>query len=81
MLISGPAILFNGDVMFEGESYDSAEEIAHKLDFNGEFIKGFATDSGEFVLPARAAQIAFEADQIPEDKPVLELEDISDYVE
>lgn len=77
MLITRAAIMFSNGEIFEGRSYSSVTEIARKLSYNGEHIRGFVTSSGEFVLPAEAAKIAYEAGQIPNLKENLEPEDIS----
>jgi hypothetical protein len=76
MLITRPAIMFKDGEVFEGHSYGSVAQIAHKLGFYGEKVHGFVTTSGDFVLPDEAAKIAFENGQIPTEKDSLELEDI-----
>lgn len=80
MLITRPAIMFSNGEIFEGQTYSSVVAIAHKLSFTGEYIRGFVTSSGNFVLPEDAAKIALEAGQIKEEKDVLEPEDISHII-
>ncbi len=71
MIITRAAILFPNGETVEGHSYSNISSMAHKLGFSGEFLTGFTTSAGDFVLPTDAAEIALLAGQIS--TPVDEL--------
>ncbi len=64
MFITHAAIMFsNGDIV-EGFSYQAAHTLARKLGLSGEYINGFLSSSGEFILPKEAAVVALQSGQI-----------------
>lgn len=64
MVISRAAIMFSNGEVVEGHNYGTIMALSHKLSLNGEFIHGFTTTDGDFVLPKEAATIAFKGNQI-----------------
>ena len=76
MVISRAAVMFSSGEVVEGHNYGNIMTIAHKLSFTGDFIHGFVTGAGDFVLPDEAARIALKAKQISKKTKELKPEDL-----
>lgn len=71
MHITRAALMFSDGEVFEGFNYTIIGNLARKLGYGGESIRGFLDSSGEFILPHDAAVTAEKAGQIT--TPVSEL--------
>lgn len=65
----------NGEIL-EGHNYGNIMSLAHKLSFTGDTIHGFMTSDDDFVLPKKAAKIAFKEHQISTEVEELTPEDL-----